>query len=135
MKPATRDKALPADAGHPPIVLRLRPILGLSGDQLLELSGLNRDLRLELTAKGELVIMPPTGFETGSQNVELTMQIGMWAKSDGSGVAADSSTGFILPNGAIRSPDAAWIATSRLETLSVEQRKKFLPLCPDSTLR
>ncbi len=131
MRPATREEQAQIDSGHSPIVLRLRPVLELSPDQLLELSGLNRDLRLELTAEGELVVMPPTGWETGSQNLGLAAQIWIWAKRDGSGAASDSSTGFILPNGAIRAPDAAWVATSRLETLNAEQRKKFLPLCPD----
>ena len=82
-------------------------MLELTEDQLLELSSLNRDLRLELTAKGELIVMPPVGGETSRRNSELTMQLGTWAKRDGNGVAFDSSGGFTLPNGAVRSPDAS----------------------------
>ena len=131
MKPAIHNKdALPYD-GHPPLVIRLRPVLELTEDQLLELSSINRDLRLELTARGDLIVMPPAGGEIGERNAELTMQLGVWAKRDGTGVIFDSSTGFTLPNGAISSPDAAWVERSRLEALTAEQRRKFLPLCPD----
>lgn len=75
--------------------------------------------------------MSPTGWETGDREAEFTMQLRLWAKQSGVGVATSPSTGFVLPNGAIRSPDAAWVANSRLEALSAEQRKRFLPLCPD----
>lgn len=107
------------------------PQLKLTDDMFHELCQLNRDLRLERTAKGELIIMPPTGGETGSRNSEITRQLGNWRKSDGTGVAFDSSTGFKLPNGAHRSPDGSWIERSRLAQLTLEQKKKFLPLCPD----
>ena len=89
------------------VVLRLRPALELSPDQLLEISGLNRDLRLELTAEGELIVMSPTGGESSEQNGELTFQLVGWTKRDGTGRAFESSGGFVLPNGAIRSPDAS----------------------------
>lgn len=75
--------------------------------------------------------MPPTGWETGERNSELTTQIRLWAKADGRGAASDSSTGFILPNKAERAPDAAWVRRERLAQLTAEQRRKFLPLCPD----
>lgn len=113
------------------VVLRLRPALELSPNQLLEISGLNRDLRLELTAEGELVVMTPTGGESSEQNGELTFQLVGWTKRSGAGRAFESSGGFVLPNGAIRSPDASWVANSRLQALNPEQRKKYLPLCPD----
>lgn len=131
MKPATHKEQAPADPGDLPLVLRLKPAVALTPDQLLELSSLNRDLRLELTAKGELIVMPPTGWETGNQNSEVNMQLRLWTKRDRTGAASDSSTGFVLPNGAIRSPDASWVEGSRLEALSAEQRRKFAPLCPD----
>ncbi len=131
MKPEVHEKGAPVHDEPFEVTLRLRPAIELSPDQLLELSGLNRDLRLELTAKGELVIMPPTGWETSDRNAEVTMQLRAWAKRDGTGVASDSSGGFILPNRAVRSPDAAWIERSRLEALTAEQREKYLPLCPD----
>lgn len=113
------------------MTIRLRPVLDLTDDQLLELSSLNRDLRFERTAKGELIVMPPTGYDSGQRNAEITMQLRLWAKRDGTGATSDSSTGFRLPDGAVRSPDASWIRNSRLATLSAEQRRRFLPLCPD----
>ena len=90
----------------------------------------NRDLRLELTAKGDLIIMPPTGWDTGRRNSSLNRLVGNWAEKDGTGIVFDSSTGFKLPNGATRSPDVSWIKRSRLEALSPDPNK-FLPLCPD----
>ena len=75
--------------------------------------------------------MPPTGGETGNRNAEITGQVVSWTKQDGTGAVFDSSTGFKLPNGADRSPDAAWVRRSRLAQLSREEKEKFLPLCPD----
>lgn len=117
--------------GHPPLILHLQPVLELSHDQFYEFAQINRDLRIERNAQGELIIMPPTGGETGARNAEITMQLGLWAKNDGTGAAFDSSTGFRLPNGAVRSPDASWVRHSRLAILDSEERKKFIPLCPD----
>ncbi len=114
-----------------PLILYLPSVIDLTEDQFFEFCQINRDLRIERTAKGELIIMPPTGWETGRRNSDLTTALNLWAKQEGSGVASDSSTGFILPNGATRSPDAAWVKRSRLAALTPEQRKKFLPLCPD----
>ncbi len=123
-------KVLPQVEIHP-VVLKLTPVLNLTDDQLFELCQLNRDWRIEYTAQGELIVMPPTGGETGSQNAEITFQVQLWTRSDQSGVAFDSSTGFKLPNGATRSPDAAWVRRARLAELTREQKQKFLPLCPD----
>ena len=114
-----------------PIIMYLRPVVEMTDDQFFEFCQINRDLRIERAAQGELLIMPPTGGETGERNAEISMQLRLWAKRDGTGTTFDSSSGFILPNGATRSPDAAWITRSRLTALSAEQRKKFLPLCPD----
>jgi Uma2 family endonuclease len=114
-----------------PVVLRLKPVLHLTDDQLFELCQLNRDWRIEYTDQGELIVMPPTGGETGNQNADLTFQVQSWARSDQTGIAFDSSTGFKLPNGATRSPDAAWVTRSRLAGLTQEQKQKFLPLCPE----
>ena len=75
--------------------------------------------------------MPPAGGETGDRESEIIMQLRIWAKRDGTGKAFGSSTGFTLPNGAMRSPDAAWFPLSRWNALTAKQRKKFLPLCPD----
>src|SRR6185436_19135664 len=111
--------------------LRVRVAVPLSDDELFELCQVNRDLRIERTADGEIWVMPPTGGETGRQNSSLTAQLGRWSELDGSGVSFDSSTGFLLPNGAERSPDAAWVALARWQALSAEDRARFPPLCPD----
>src|SRR5258708_40353674 len=96
------------------IVVHLLPVINLSDDQLYEFSRLNRDLRIERTERGDLVIMAPTGGETGNRNAEIILQLGLWSKRDGTGMIFDSSTGFRLPNGAVRSPDASWISYARL---------------------
>ena len=118
----------------PPVILRLAPVLEMSDRQFFELCHLNRDLRIERTSQGDLVIMPPTGGETGRTNFELTVLFGHWVHADGTGVGFDSSTGFALPNGATRSPDLAWVKRSRWEALTQEQREEFPPLCPDFVL-
>jgi Uma2 family endonuclease len=118
----------------PPLVLRLAPVIEVSDQQFFELCQLNRDLRIERTSQGDLVIMPPTGGETGRMNFELTALFGRWVHADGSGVGFDSSTGFTLRNGANRSPDLAWVKRQRWEALTQEQRRGFAPLCPDFVL-
>ena len=123
-------KVLPQVESHP-VVLKLKPAINLTDDQLFELCQLNRDWRIEYTAQGELIVMPPTGGETSNRNAELTYQVQAWTRRDQAGVAFDSSGGFKLPNGATRSPDAAWVRRSRLAGLTREQKQKFLPLCPD----
>src|SRR5256714_4753370 len=131
METLTHNKNRSIYPDHPPLILHLRPVIDLTDDQLYEFSQLNRDLRSERNVQGELIIMPPTGGETGERNAEITMQLRLWAKRDGTGATFDSSTGFRLPNGAVRSPDASWIEQSRLASLSAEQKKRFIPLCPD----
>ena len=117
-----------------PLLVHFQPVLQLTDDQFYELCQLNRELRIERTAQGELLIMPPAGWETSEYNAEICMQLRQWAKREGTGTTTDSSGGFILPNTAVRSPDAAWIRHDRLATLTAEQRKKCLPLCPDFVL-
>jgi len=107
------------------------PVIQMDDDQFFEFCQINRELRIERTATGKVVIMSPAGGETGSRNAELTLALRSWAKRNKRGVAFDSSTGFILPNGATRSPDGAWVARERLTSLSPRQKQKFLPLCPD----
>lgn len=125
------DPAGTAYIGHPPLIVRAHPVFDLSDDEFFEFCQINRDLRIERNAHGEFIVMPPTGGQTSEQNAEITMQLRAWAKRDGTGATFDSSGGFLLPNTAVRSPDAAWVKTSRLAVLSLEQRRKFLPLCPD----
>jgi Uma2 family endonuclease len=103
----------------------------MGDDELLELCRANRDLRIERTSDGELIIMPPTGGETSRRNAALLRQLGNWNERDGSGIVFDSSGGFSLPNGAMRAPDAAWVRRERWAALTGEQRRKFPPLCPD----
>jgi Uma2 family endonuclease len=128
----TQGKIAPPDLdGYLPLVVRLEPALRVTEDQFFEFCQINRDLRIERTAQGELIIMPPTGGKTGERNAEITMQLGVWAKQDGQGATFGSSAGFRLPSGSVRSPDAAWVRNSRLDVLPPEQWEKFLPLCPD----
>jgi Uma2 family endonuclease len=106
--------------------------LDLTDDQFFEFCVLNRKLlRIERTAEGEILIMSPTGGRGSNQNLWITMQLALWAESDGTGVAFDSNGGFTLPNNAMRSPDAAWVDRRRLAPLTAEEKGKFLPLCPD----
>lgn len=111
--------------------LALRPTLELTDEQFEQICQANQDLKFERTAKGELVIVALTGGETGRRNLNLSGQLWLWNQQTGLGEGFDSSTGFRLPNGAIRSPDAAWVRLERWQTLTPEQRKKYVPLCPD----
>ncbi len=106
-------------------------IVELTDDQFYELCQANRDLRLERTATGEIIIMPPAGGETGHRNIEISFQLEAWSRQNDLGIAFDSSTGFKLPNGAERAPDASWIKCDRWNSLNTEQKRKFPPLCPD----
>jgi Uma2 family endonuclease len=103
----------------------------LTKEQLALLCQENRDLRFELTAQQELVIMPPAGSETGRRNSKLNLRLAIWAETQGTGLTFGSSTGFTLPNGAIRSPEASWIRQERWNALTKEQRVGFAPICPD----
>ncbi len=116
------------------IPIQIPPTLRCTEAQFTELVKCNPDLRWELTAQGEVIVMPPTGSETGSFNSELTTDFVIWNRQAKAGKVFDSSTGFKLPNGAIRSPDVAWIAQARWEQLSPEQRRQFAPICPDFVL-
>ena len=91
----------------------------------------NRELRIERSAKGEIIVMSPAGGRSGYESGEVFRQLGDWAVEDKTGVAFDSSTGFRLPNGGMRAPDAAWVPLSRLQSLSNREREQFIPLCPD----
>jgi len=113
------------------VTLQIPKSLKFTDDKFVEIVAANKDLRLELSSQGELSIMSPTGGETGDRNLELGGQVWFWNRQNGLGKAFDSSTGFKLPNGATRSPDVSWIKIERWNALTSEQRKKFLPLCPD----
>ena len=113
------------------ITLNLNSIVKLTSEQFYKLCEEHPELKLERNAKGELIVMPPTGGETGKSNSKFNLQIGLWNEQTELGEAFDSSTGFTLPNGADRSPDVSWVEKSRWEALTPEQRDKFIPLCPD----
>ncbi len=113
-----------------PVKLNVQ-VIRLTAEQFARLCQENPDLRLELTAQQELVIMSPTGSRTGRRNSRLTRHLDTWAEADGSGIAFDSSTMFTLPNGAIRSPDASWVRRERWDALTEDQQERFAPLCPD----
>ena len=113
------------------VILQIPQSLKFTDDKFVEMVAANKDSRLELSAQGELSIMSPTGGETGDRNLELGGQVWFWNRQNGLGKAFDSSTGFKLPNGATRSPDVSWIKIARWNALTPEQRKRFLPLCPD----
>ena len=106
----------------------------VSQEQFQKLAIANRDLRLERTNTGELIIMPPTGGSTGKYNVKLSSRFVIWNEQTGLGEVFDSSTAFRLPNGATRSPDVAWVSRERWNSLSREQQDTFPPLCPDFVL-
>jgi Uma2 family endonuclease len=113
------------------LTLNLNPIISLSDEQFYDLCAKNPELKLERAATGELVIMSPTGGETGRYNSNLNLELGLWNRQTKLGIVFDSSTGFKLPNGANRSPELAWIPQSRWDALTPIERKRFLPLCPD----
>ena len=103
----------------------------ISDEEFEKICRENCDRKFERTAQGELVVMSLTGGSTGERNAELNGQLWLWNRQAKLGHIYDSSTGFRLPNGAIRSPDAAWVSQSRWDALTPEQRKKWVPLCPD----
>jgi Uma2 family endonuclease len=103
----------------------------LTEEQFIVLCQENPELRLELSAQGELIIMPPTGSEGAWRSGEVFGSLRDWAKQNQTGLSFDSSAGFTLPNGAIRSPDASWIRRERWTALTKAQREKFAPICPD----
>ncbi|GAB4276469.1 MAG: Uma2 family endonuclease [Oscillatoriaceae cyanobacterium] len=112
------------------LILNLNPV-NLTDDQFYQICQNNRDLQFERHVKGELIIMAPVGAETANREAELIADLGIWNRQTGLGYTFSSSTIFKLPNGADRSPDAAWIQRPRYEALTPEQRRKFPPIAPD----
>ncbi|MBD1932728.1 MULTISPECIES: Uma2 family endonuclease [Cyanophyceae] len=119
-----------------PIPINIPPTLTLTvtHDQFVELCVVNQDLQLERTATGELIIMPPTGSIRGNRNSDIEGKLWLWNRQTKLGKTFNSSTGFHLPNGADRSPDAAWVRQDRWDALTREQQEGFAPLCPDFVL-
>jgi Uma2 family endonuclease len=113
------------------ILLKTTSALRCNNEEFYEFCQENKDYRIERTHTGEIVIQMPTGGDTSSLNFELSLVLGIWAHQDQTGKGFDSSGGFILPNKAVRSPDLSWVKKERLDALTAEERKKFIPLCPD----
>ena len=104
---------------------------GMTDDEYFQFCANNPELRVERTSAGDIVIMPPAGFESGHRNNELSRQLGNWALNDRRGQAFDSNTGYLLPSGAAYAPDASWVLQSRLDKLTRDEKRKFPRLCPD----
>lgn len=113
------------------LTVNLESAITITDQQFYQLCRQNPDLKFERTAEGNLVIMSPTGGETGNRNGRLIQQLFNWSDNNELGIVFDSSTGFKLPNGADRSPDAAWVTLERWQALTPEQQEQFVPLCPD----
>ncbi len=124
----------PTNPENPTLSMELPSSIGLyvTQEQFAALAAMNRDLQLERTAQGELIVNPPTGWETGKRNRSITGQLDCWyEENEDLGEAFDSSTGFILPNGANRSPDASWVSQAGWNALTTEQKGTFANICPD----
>ncbi|WP_008315672.1 Uma2 family endonuclease [Leptolyngbya sp. PCC 6406] len=117
-----------------PLVVAIPPSTRLSDRQFYDLCQANPDLKIERTAEGDLLFIPPTGGETGNRNAKLISRFVVWSEETQQGEVFDSSTGFKLPNGADRSPDVAWVRRDRWEALPPEAREKFPPIAPDFVL-
>ncbi|GAP96447.1 Uma2 family endonuclease [Leptolyngbya sp. NIES-2104] len=113
------------------LVINLRPTIELTDDEFYKFCQQNPDLRIESTAEGALIVMPPTGGGSGKRNFSLTTLFGIWVEQTQLGEGFDSSTIFQLPNGAKRSPDVAWITNDRWNALTLEQQERFPPIAPD----
>ena len=109
----------------------IKTVEGITDEMFFDLCQTNSELRMERDQHGNIIIMSPTGASTGNFNFNFYLEIGLWNRDTGLGYAFDSSTGYTLPNGAVRSPDASWIAKERWESLSESQQDVFAPICPD----
>ncbi|MEB3310076.1 MAG: Uma2 family endonuclease [Snowella sp.] len=114
-----------------PFTIHFPWISSMTDEEFYEFCLANQDLRIERTARGEVIIIPPAFSDTGNRNAKISQQLTNWSDRDGTGESFDSSAGFTLPNGAMRSPDAAWISLERWNTLTDDQKASFAPICPD----
>ena len=106
----------------------------MTDEQFLQFCADNGDLRFELTAKKELIVMPPAGLGSGWRELRVGRRLDTWAEEDGTGMAYGPSAGFRLPNGAVRAPDASWLRLSRRDGLTEDERERIAPICPDFVL-
>lgn len=113
------------------ITINLEPIIQLTHEQFYDLCMANKDVAMERSPQGELIIVPPIGGVSGEKEADYIIDLGLWNRRTGLGKVFSSSTVFNLPNGGDRSPDAAWVQKNRWDSLTPEQQEKFPPLCPD----
>jgi Uma2 family endonuclease len=114
-----------------PLTVNFPAIVKMTQTQFSEFCQANQELRIERTAQGEVIIMPPAFSDTGNRNFNIAVQLGVWAEQNGTGIGFDSSAGFTLPNGATRSPDASWIKLESWNALTAAEQASFAPICPD----
>jgi Uma2 family endonuclease len=114
-----------------PLTVNFPAIVKMTQAQFSEFCQANQDLRIERTAQGEVIIMPPAFSDTGNRNFNIAAQLWVWTEQNGTGIGFDSSAGFTLPNGATRSPDASWIRLERWNALTAAEKASFAPICPD----
>jgi Uma2 family endonuclease len=114
-----------------PLTVNFPAIVKMTQAQFAEFCQANQELRIERTAQGEVIVMPPAFSDTGNRNFNIAVQLGVWADQNGTGTGFDSSAGFTLPNGATRSPDASWIRLERWNALTASEKASFAPICPD----
>ncbi|WP_310481102.1 Uma2 family endonuclease [Chamaesiphon sp. VAR_48_metabat_403] len=114
-----------------PITVNFPAIVTMTQAQFYEFCQANQELRIERTAQGEVIVMPPAFSDTGNRNFNIAAQLGVWTEHNGTGIGFDSSAGFTLPNGATRSPDASWIKLERWNALTAAEQASFAPICPD----
>ncbi|NEQ41976.1 MAG: Uma2 family endonuclease [Okeania sp. SIO3I5] len=113
------------------LTIEIDSIIDLTDEQFFQLCQINKEIRFERNAKGDLIIVPLMGGETGIINAEISGNLGMWNRETKLGICFSSSLGCQLPNGAVRSPSCSWIPIEKWNNLTPEQREKFLPFCPD----
>jgi Uma2 family endonuclease len=111
--------------------LLLRTSGRLNDDQLLEFCAANDLLRIERNPAGELIVMTPAGGKTGNRELYAGRELDFWVERQGYGIAFGSNTGFSLPDGSVRAPDAAWLSSEKWDRLTEEEKGKFLPFCPE----
>ena len=113
-----------------PLVLDFSAV-EMSDDQFVRFCSDNGELRIELSAERKLIIMPPANPTTGSKNQTISGEVYIWSKQDGTGLSFDSSSGFTLPNGAVRSPDASWMSRERWDAIPDDDKLRFSHIAPD----
>ena len=119
------------EQGHAPLTIKFEPVIEMTNELFEQFCALNDDMRMERDSKGVIEIMPPVDFEAGSKELDIGADLKYWARADGSGVAGSPSTGFMLPNGSVRMPDASWVRRARYDALPAEEKRPFPHLCPD----